>query len=211
VKRYLPLFVQDKFKEWAEKEGERVAELLERLAEEIIALANENARQATSALADRLSPTDTRIDLEVDSFKYDVSVYAVGALGTTVLLFVNTLVGGLLTLAAPILAIVLQSKVSAEIKDQARKEAPDAVRRAAAALGPHFDQLVADFAKKLDDFVVQAGDKLYGGISELLDQALAERRATGSEIEPQKAAVEEQLGKLAALRERLTVLRQSLW
>lgn len=211
VKRFLPLFVQDKFKEWAEKEGEHVGKLLEHLAEEIIALASENAAQATAALADRLGPGDTRIEMDVDSFKYDLSVYAVGALGTGVMVFVNTLVGGLLTLAAPILAIVLQSKVSAEIKDQAKERAPEAVRRASAAIGPHFERLVDEFCTRLEDFVTSAGDKLYRGISEVLDQALTERRAQGAELGPQKAATEAQLAQLAETKEELTKLRAQLW
>jgi small GTP-binding protein len=211
VKRFLPLFVQDKFKEWAEHEGEHVGKLLEHLAEEIIALASENAAQATSALADRLGPGDTRIEMDVDSFKYDLSVYAVGALGTGVMVFVNTLVGGLLTLAAPILAIVLQSKVSAEIKDQAKERAPEAVRRASAAIGPHFERLVDEFCTRLEDFVTSAGDKLYRGISEVLDQALTERRAQGAELGPQKAQAEAQLAKLAETKEELTKLRAQLW
>jgi small GTP-binding protein len=211
VKRFLPLFIQDKFKEWAEREGERVGTLLERLAEEVIALANENARQATSALADRLGPSDTRIDLDVDSFKYDASVYAVGALGTGILIFVNTLVGGLLTLAAPILAIVFQSKVAAEIKDQAKKKGPEAITRAAATLGPHFETLVDDFANRLTDFVASAGDKLYRGLSELLDKALEERRAQGTALAPQKEATEAQLERLAAVKAHVTTLREDLW
>ena len=140
-----------------------------------------------------------------------MSVYAVGALGTGVMVFVNTLVGGLLTLAAPILAIVLQSKVSAEIKDHAKKRAPEAIQRAAAAIGPHFDKLVDEFCTRLEDFVTSAGDKLYRGISELLDQALTERRAQGAELGPQKAATDAQLAKLAEVKEDLTKLRAQLW
>lgn len=211
LKRYLPLFIQDKFKEWAEREGEAVGTLLERLAEEIIALANENARTATAALADRLGPGDARVELDVDSFKYDVSIYAVGALGTTVLLFVNTLVGGILTLAAPILAIVFQSRVAAEIKEQAKERGPDAIRRAAAAIGPHFEKLVDDFARRLSEFVVSAGDKLYRGISEVLDQAVAERRARGVELEPLAAATDSQLARLEEVEKQLAARRSALW
>ena len=51
-------------------------------------------------------------------------MFALGALGTGIFLFVNTLVGGLLTLAAPILAVVLKERVAGEIKAQAKKNAP---------------------------------------------------------------------------------------
>lgn len=210
IKRYLPLFIQDKFKEWAELEGEKVALLLERLAEEVIAVTNENTRTATAALASRLGP-DTAIDLDVDSFKYDASIYAVGALGTTVFLFVNTLVGGLLTLSAPILAIVFQSKVQGEIKDQAKKQAPLAIGRAASTIAPHFASLVDDFAKRLSEFVTSAGDKLFRGIGEVLDRAMAERRAKGDEVSPLRASVDEQLAMLAEVEHDVAKARERLW
>lgn len=211
VKRYLPLFIQDKFKEFAEAEGARLARLLERLTEEVIAVTNESTRAATAALGDRLGPGDTAVELDVDSFKYDVSIYAVGALGTTIFLFVNGLVGGLLTLAAPILAIVFQSKVAAEIKEQARQRAPEAVRRAAAAIAPHFDRLVDDFAARLDDFVTSAGDRLFRGIEEVLAHAIDERRRRGGEIAPLAQATEEQLARLIAIENRLAAVRGAMW
>ena len=76
-----------------------------------------------------LGPADTQIDLEVDTLKYDVGVFALGALGTGIFLFVNTLVGGLLTLAAPILAVVLKERVAGEIKAQAKKSAPEVIEQ----------------------------------------------------------------------------------
>ncbi len=211
IRRYLPLFIQDKFKEWAEIEGEKIGAMLERLAEEVISVTSENARTATAAVADRLGPADSRLEVSVDTFKYDLGVYAVGALGTTVFLFVNSLVGGLLTLAAPILAIVFHSKISAEIKDDARDKAPAAVRKAAAAMGPQFETLVDGFVKRLDDFVTAAGDKLYAGISEVLDQAVSERRAGGDQVAPQTQEADEQLADLGTLEADLVKLRQGLW
>jgi GTPase SAR1 family protein len=211
VKRYLPLYIQDKFKEWAELEGEACAELLERLAEEAIAVTNENARTATAAVADRLGPMDARFQVDVDTFRYDVSVYAVGALGTTVFLFVNSLVGGILTLAAPILAIVLGSRVSAEIKDQAKERAPAAIRQAATAIAPQFERLVSEFVKRLGDFVTAAGDKLFRGIIEVLDQEIAERRSHGDVVAPLAAEADDQIGRLVAIEEGITALRAELW
>jgi small GTP-binding protein len=211
VKRYLALFIQDKFKEWAENEGEKCGALLERLAEEVIAVTNENAREATAALASHMGAGDSRFEVEVDTFKYDVSVYAVGALGTTILLFVNTLVGGLLTLAAPILAIVLQSRVSAEIKDQAKQRAPKAIREASVAIAPQFAKIVDDFCRRLGDFVTSAGDKLYGGITEILDRAITDRRSQGDATAPLIADVDQQLARLDDVTARLTATRAKIW
>jgi small GTP-binding protein len=211
VKRYLPLFIQDKFKEWAELEGEKCGALLERLAEEVIAVTNENARAAMVAVADSMGPADARLQVDVDTFKYDLSVYAVGALGTTVFLFVNTLVGGLLTLTAPILAILVHSRISAEIKAQAKTNAPPAIRRAAEVMGPHFARLVDELVKRLDDFVTSAGDKLYAGIGEVLDHAIADRRAQGDGVTALAEETEQQIGRLVGVEERLVALRKKLW
>jgi small GTP-binding protein len=211
IRRYLPLFIQDKFKEWAEIEGEKIGALLEHLAEEVISVTNENARAATAAVADRLGPADARLNVEVDTFKYDLGVYAVGALGTGVFLFVNSLAGGLLTLAAPILAIVFHSRISAEIKEDAKKKAPEAVRKAAEVMGPQFAQLIDAFIKRLDDFVTAAGDKLYAGISEVLDQAMSERRAGGDKMAPQTEEADAQLEQLNRLEEEMAKLRSGIW
>ena len=57
------------------------------------------------------------------------------------MLFVNALAGGLLTLAAPILAIVLKSKIAGDIRVQAKEKVPAAVLNAAEAMKPHFDKV----------------------------------------------------------------------
>src|SRR6185436_18439087 len=175
-------FIEDKFKEWAEVEGAKLAAMLEHLAEEVIAITNENVAAAAATLAERLGPSDTEIDITVDSFKYDVGIYAVGALGTTVMLFVNALAGGLLTLAAPILAIVLKSKIAGDIKLQAKEKVPAAVLKASEAMKPHFDRCIDDFGKRLSEFVSNAGNTLYKGISEILDRTMRERREAGGAI-----------------------------
>ena len=211
LRRFLPLFIQDKFKEWAEREGDACGALLERLAEEVISVTAENARAATAALAGRFGAGDARLEVDVDTFKYDVSVYAVGALGTTIFLFVNTLVGGLLTLAAPILAIVLQSRVAAEIRDQAKRAAPEAIARAAAAVAPQFARIVDEFVARLEEYVTSAGDRLYAGITEVLDRAIQERRGRGEEIGPLTANADEQIRRLEGIERELGELRSGLW
>src|SRR5262249_43243494 len=111
VKRYLPGYIQDTFKSWAELEGDKIGIRLEQLAEEIIQLTNENVKEAMEALRATFGTSDTKLELSVDTLKYDVGVFALGAFGTTIFLFVNTFIGGLLTLATPILAIAVKSKM----------------------------------------------------------------------------------------------------
>jgi small GTP-binding protein len=211
VKSFLPAFIEDKFKEWAELEGDKLGAMLEHLAEEVISITNENVAAAAATLAERLGPNDTQVDITVDSFKYDVGIYAVGALGTTVMLFVNALVGGLLTLAAPILAIVLKSKIAGDIRIQAKEKVPAAVLKAAEAMQPHFDKVIDDFAKRLSEFVSNAGNTLYKGISEILDRTMSERREHGTHLDGLRTATTTQIAQVHAAKHALGQLRESLW
>jgi hypothetical protein len=211
VKTYLPAFIEDKFKEWAEIEGAKLAAMLEHLAEEVIQITNENVAAAAAALSDRLGPQDTQVDITVDSFKYDVGIYAVGALGTTVMLFVNALAGGLLTLAAPILAIVLKSKIAGDIRVQAKEKVPAAVLKAADAMKPHFDKCIDDFGKRLSEFVSNAGNTLYKGISEILDRTMSERRERSGEIGELRTATTSQIAQVKATTAALRQLREGIW
>jgi GTP-binding protein EngB required for normal cell division len=211
VKAYLPAFIESKFKEWAELEGARLAAMLEHLAEQVISITNENVAVAAAALAERLGPQDTAVEISVDSFKYDIGIYAMGALGTTVMLFVNALAGGLLTIAAPILAIILKSKIAGDIRIQAKERVPGAVLKAADAMKPHFDKCIDDFAKRLSEFVSNAGNTLYKGISEILDRTMAERRAHAGGVAELKSAAARQIEQIRAAGSALRLLREGLW
>jgi hypothetical protein len=211
IKRYLPGFIEDKFKEWAELEGAKLASLMERLAEEVITITNQNVAAASAALAERLGPGDTQVNIDVDSFKYDVGIYVMGAIGTTVLLFVNVFAGGLLTLAAPILAVVLKSKIAGDIREQAKEKVPGAIFHAAAAMKPHFDQCVDEFSTRLREFVTTAGNSLYKGINEILERTISERKLRGGEAEELRAGTAEQIAQVAAVRTSLGELRTELW
>jgi small GTP-binding protein len=210
IKRYFQLFLQDKWKEWAEREGEKVSNLLEKLAEEIIQVTNENLASAMATLAAELGPAETRIDIEVDTLKYDVGALGLGAVGT-VMLFINPLIGGVLTIAAPLLFIVLKERASGQIKQQVKETAPEVIKKAAQAVGPRLEQIVSDFAGRLSDFVTAAGDALHRGISEVLDRALAERRAQGVDVSQRDAEIAAQLERLGEIERRLGGLRDKLW
>jgi GTP-binding protein EngB required for normal cell division len=211
VKLYLPAFIEDKFKEWAELEGARTAAMLEHLAEQVISITNENVAAAAAMLAERLGPEDTAIEISVDSFKYDIGIYAMGALGTTVMLFVNALAGGLLTIAAPIMAIILKSKIAGDIRIQAKERVPAAVLKAAEAMKPHFDKCIDDFARRLSEFVSNAGNTLYKGISEILDRTMTERREHAGGVAELKSATTRQIQQIRATGSALRQLREGLW
>ncbi|HVU49510.1 MAG TPA: dynamin family protein [Polyangia bacterium] len=213
VQRYLSFFVQDTWKAWTEAEGELVAAELDRLAEQIIQVTNENIREVAQSVSGALGPSDTKVPIVVDTLKYDASVFALGALGTTVFLFVNSMVGGVLALSAPVLAFILKGRVAAEIKAEAREQAPKAVDRVAALVGPKLDELVDGFGARLLEFVAQAGEALGKGIAEVLDRARTERQARGaaSDARVDVAAVDAAVQDLRALDERIADIRQRVW
>lgn len=213
VQKYLSFFVQDTWKAWTEAEGELVAAELDRLAEQIIQVTNENIREVAQSVSSELGPSDTKVPIVVDTLKYDASVFALGALGTTVFLFVNSMVGGLLALSAPVLAFILKGRVAAEIKAEAREQAPLAIDRVAALVGPKLDELVDGFGARLLEFVAQAGEALGKGIAEVLDRARAERQARGtaSDAQADVAAVDAALKNVRALDERIAEIRQRVW
>ena len=158
-------------------------------------------------------PRTPQVEIAVDSFKYDVGVYAVGALGTTVFLFVNTLAGGLLTLAAPILAIVLKSKVAGDIRgpgqgEGARRRCSTPPRR----WGRTSTSCIDDFAKRLSEFVSNAGNTLYKGICEILDRTMRERREHGGDVEATEGRrPPTQIQQVRAATAALRQLREGLW
>ncbi len=213
VQKYLSFFVQDTWKAWTEAEGELVAAELDHLAETIIQVTNENIREVAQSVSGELGPSETKVPIVVDTLKYDASVFALGALGTTVFLFVNSMVGGLLALSAPVLAFILKGRVAAEIKAEARTQAPVAIDRVAALVGPKLDELVDGFGARLLEFVAQAGEALGRGISEVLDGALAERRARTSadDAHADVAAVDATLKTVRAIDERIAEIRQRVW
>jgi small GTP-binding protein len=213
IRKYLSFFVQDTWKAWTEAEGERIAAELERLAEHVIQVANENVREVAGGVANDLGPSETKVEIKVDTLKYDASVFALGALGTTLFLFVNQLVGGALALAAPLLAMVLRGRVATEVKAEAKEQGPLAIDRVAALVGPKLDEIIDGFGARLLEFVSQAGDALTRGIAEVLDQALRERKAADAKEAAQVDVkqIDASIANLRAIEERIAEIRQRVW
>jgi small GTP-binding protein len=213
VQRYIGPFIQDTWKVWVENEGEMISEELERLAERVIEVANESAEGITRAVGEELGSVEGRLHISVDTFKADASVFALGALGTTVFFFVNSLAGGLLTLSAPIVAMVLKGRAAVEVKNEARERAPETVRKVGAVVGPKLDEIVDSFAGRLKDFIAEAGQALARGISEVLDRALAERRQIRdvAQASSEGMAIDKALVELKTIDEQIAEIRQAVW
>lgn len=211
IKKYLAGYIQDVFRQWAEMEGDKVTQRLEHLAEETIAIVNEDVKSAAGKLAEQMGMDKKQLDLNVDTLYYDVGVFALGAFGMTMMVVSNVLVGGILTLAAPLLAVVLREKVARDVRKKALETAPQAITQAEKAVQAKFDEMIDDFAEKLSDFIATAGEELHRGILEVLQKVRDERRATGYARAEAEGRLQAQQDRLAEVSKQLEELRVQVW
>jgi small GTP-binding protein len=211
LKQYLPSFLEDAFKQWAEDETKEIAMQLEQLGEKTVALVREDARDSAQRVASMLGEDVRRLEVQVDTIKYDVGVVAL-MFGGVALMAVNLMAGGLLAVAGPaIFAMFARGKIHEELKKRANTLAPEVMRETAKKVSPKLDELIDDFARKLDAWVVSAGEELHRGIVEVL-RATKDARDGGHCDEAQaKASVEGQAAALASVTSRIESLRAALW
>ena len=211
IKKYLAPYVQDCFKRWAENEGEKVAGRLAHIAEETISVVNEDVKSTASRLAEKVGIDPKSLDLNVDTLYYDVGVFALGAFGMGVMLLSNVLVGGMLTMAAPLLAMAFREKVSRDVRKRALETAPAAVAGAEAAVRKKFDEMIDEFVDKLQSFIAGAGEELHRGILEVLRRTREERLHAGYVREESESRIAAQQDSVRELSARLEGLRASVW
>ena len=210
LRKFLPAFLEDTFREWAESESREIGAKLEALAEKTVALIKEDAHDATKRVGAALGHDVKKLDVQVDTFRYDAGIAAVLVLGLG-MMFVNVMVGGLLTIAAPIMALVLRDRIDSEYKKRAVEQAPDVLRAAAKQVGPKIDEMIEDFAKKLDAWVVSAGEELYREVLEVLNASRDARAKADHDEAKAKLDVEAQNERLEKARKSVTDLRTTLW
>jgi len=211
LKQFLPSFLHDSFKQWAEDETREIAAKLERLGERTAAFLRDDARERAHGVAEVLGRDAGRLDVEVDTIRYDVGVVAL-MFGGMALMAINLMAGGLLATAGPaIFAMFARGKIQEEFKKRAKQLAPDVIRETAAKVSPKLDALIEDVAQKLDTWVLSAGAELHREMLEVL-RATQQARAAGLEDEARaRARVDDQAGALARDTERLEKLRAALW
>ncbi len=211
IKKYLANYIQDAFKQWAENEGEKVTARLELLAEETIAIVNEDVKASTERLADQMGIDRKSLDLNIDTLYYDVGVFALGAFCMTMMVVSNVLVGGILTLAALPLAVILREKVSRDVRKRALEKAPQAVVQAEKVVTEKFIEMIDDFGEKLTSFIAAAGEELHQGILEVLQRVREERREAGFAQAEAEGRLRAQQERLTEMFSKLTKLREDVW
>jgi ribosome biogenesis GTPase A/uncharacterized coiled-coil protein SlyX len=210
IRVHLGAFLEKTFAEWAQAETAEIAGALEALAEKTIALVRDDARDVAKRVSEALGGDVRAPNVDVDTFGYDVGVVVLITLGLG-MMFTNALLGGLLALAAPVLAVYVKDKVEVETRRKAKELAPAAIREAASKVGPKLDEMIDEFAKRLDAWVVTAGEELHREVIEVLAATRAERQKTAPGAEREAAVCDEQASKLGALVERLEAERAALW
>ncbi|CAN5610032.1 hypothetical protein BH09MYX1_BH09MYX1_57710 [soil metagenome] len=210
LKQYLPSFLEDTFRSWAEAESKEIAGQLETLAEKTIALVRDDAHDAAGRVSNALGGDVNRLDVQVNTFNYDIGVTALFALGLGTL-FINAMLGGVLLVAAPVAAYMLKGRIDGEYKKRAKEIAPDVVRQVAEKVGPKIDEIVDDFAQKLDAWVVTASEELYREVLEVLRAAQTERESGTKDEETLKSDIEGHAAKVESTVKRLEDLRAGLW
>ena len=153
-----------------------------------------------------------RLDVQVDTIKYDVGVVAL-MFGGVALMAVNLMAGGVLAVAGPAIFAMFARGQDPRGVQEAREGArrPRCMRETAKKVAPKLDEMIDDFAQKLDAWVVSAGQELHREVVEVL-RAAKDARGTGQVDEAAvKASVEGQAAALGQVTESIEKLRADLW
>jgi ribosome biogenesis GTPase A len=205
VRQHLGAFLENAFREWAAAETREIAASLEQLAERTLALVRDDAHDVGKRVSEALGTDLQAPRIDVDTFAQDVSVFAVLSLGVGVL-FANAMLGGLLIVAAPALALYNRDRAEVMIRKRALEVAPVALREAAAKVSPKIDEMVDGFAERLETWVVTAGEELHREIIEVLVSVRNERSRGAPDAERELELCDHAAAELTALAARLQEL-----
>ncbi len=209
LKLHLASFLEKTFTEWAHEETREIAGALEKLAEKTIALVRDDAHDTAKRVGDTLGSDMKAPEITVDRFKYDVGIFALLA-GGVGFLFANPLLGGAMLVASPLLAVFAKNKFEKEAREKAKELAPQAIREAATRIGPKLDEMIQEFANRLDQWVVTAGEELHREVIEVLRTARSERNEHLPALEAGVKECDNKVEALAGITARLDQLRLSL-
>src|SRR5690606_25626217 len=189
------------------RETQEIATSLEQVAERAIAMVREDAADVGQRVGQAMGSDVVSPEISVDTFAADVGVFAVLSLGLGTL-FANAMLGGVLLVAAPLLALYNRDKTEALVRRRALELAPTVIGGVAAKVGPKIDSMVDEFAERLDTWIVTAGQELHQEVIEVL-RSVNSARAQNDEDRAREAALCDQLeSELAALASRLSELQR---
>lgn len=210
LKRYLPGFMEERFRSFADRQGQEIQKRLEKVAEDAIAFVSEEAKARGEKIAETFGGAPN-VDLTVNTLAYDVGVIALGAFGITMMALSNVFVGGAMALAAPVLAYVFRERADRDLKRRATEEAPQAVLKASSDLADAFEKSIDEFGDRLVEFVKNANEELTRSIAEVVRHAREARQKGEGEISALTQQTGMSLARLTSVEGKMTNLRTSLW
>lgn len=149
IRQHLGPFLEQTFRNWAERESREVQEALAVIAERVLTArprAGAEDRESLIGPDSRL----TRPTFDVSTFAIDAGVVAALALGVGTL-FANVAVGGLFLLAAPTLATFGRGRGERALRRHAAESALKSVDEAVAKLGAELERVIDDFSLGIVD------------------------------------------------------------
>ncbi len=210
LRKYLAGFIEERFRGFAEEQADEVAVRLEQVAEETIAFVTDDTQVQTQRLRDVFGDDTPRLELDVNTFAYDVGVFAVGAFGITMMMLSNVVVGGALTVAAPVLAYLFRGRADKLVRARAKEEAPQIVREAAASMASAFERRIDEFGEELIRFVSTAGEEMTRNIVELVRAAQAAQAQGDDARRKLESSVSISIARLSELQGRMESLKTTL-
>jgi hypothetical protein len=121
------------------------------------------------------------------------------------------MLGGVLVLAAPVLAMYMRGRVELETRNKAKELAPKAVREAAAKVGPKLEEMIEEFAQRLDAWVVSAGEEVHREVLDVLEAARRDRARGEAARVLAVSECQKHETQLKDIHQRLESLRSELW
>jgi len=211
LKTYFPAYLEHVVKAWAEQETKEIGSALENIAERTIAIVREDAQDTAKRVGDQLGGQLPGLKIEIDSFAFDVGVMASLMFGIGSLMTGAVVVGALMLVAAPIIGMFARDRINAEYKRTVRERTPQVLREIATKVGPKIDEMIDEFATKLDTWVVSASEDLHRELLEVLKSAKSARAEGVEKSASERAETEVASAKLVKARGRLEELRAGLW
>lgn len=208
LKQHLGAFLEQAFRDWAVAESREIGAALEQVSDRVLALLKEDAREAGKRLSEAMGVELKTPRIEVDTFAYDLGVFAVLSVGLGVV-FANALLGGILLAAAPALALWNRDRTTAEVRKRALELAPTVLREAAAKTAPKIDEMVDEFVVRLEEWLLTATEELHRDVLEVLLVVRGERDQVRVSADEELARCDAELTRLGELEASLNGLRSS--
>jgi hypothetical protein len=209
VRLHLGQFLEHAFQRWAEKETQEVASALEELADEIMAVVRQDAHEMGRTVEASIGTELKAPAIEVDTFAYDVGVFAVLTFGLSVV-FANAMLGGVLIAAAPVLAMWNRDRTESEVRRRGAELGAAALRSAAAKVAPKIDEHVDRLVERLDAWVVATTKELHTEVIDVLRRTRERQLDSAEQVEVELSACDAATESAVALQSRLSELRAAL-